>query len=456
MFAVGGTAPATAAGRVDVAEPTFSHPTAITNPLFPKAPLKQVLQLGTEGEDQVRFEVTQLRKTKRIAWNGRRVETLVTHVVAYTDGRISEVARDFYAQADDGSVWYFGEEVDNYEDGVIDNHDGSWLAGRDGPPGMIMPATPQVGDVLRPENIPGLVFEEVTVNATGLTVPGPSGPVSGAIATEAVLDDGTVENKISFAPEYGEFQAAVASKDELYSVALAVPVDALPGPVPSQLRQLSAGAADVFWTAPLRRWDRLAATIEEMQEAWDSFSGDPPPLLADMIDETLEALDVALTLEDVGGLRQAAIDAGMASLDLQERYRSVKDIDAARLALWRNQLLLDTPTLDHGLIAGDVATLRPSQRGSTADEIGHRTRVAAGLTAPGRRQRATRAGDASTPAVATDSSHLSPVTVLVRATAPPVAASLAASARCSPVVVAVSSLRWGLGSVGLLTTARSR
>ena len=58
-------------------------------------------------------------------------------------------------------MWYFGEQVDNYVDGALDNHDGTWLAGRDGPPGMIMPARPRVGDVYRPENIPGLVFEEV-------------------------------------------------------------------------------------------------------------------------------------------------------------------------------------------------------------------------------------------------------------------------------------------------------
>lgn len=30
-------------------------------------------------------------------------------------------------------------------DGVLDNHDGTWLAGKDGPPGMIMPADVQLG-----------------------------------------------------------------------------------------------------------------------------------------------------------------------------------------------------------------------------------------------------------------------------------------------------------------------
>ena len=63
----------------------------------------------------------------------------------------------------------------NYEDGVVADTDGTWLAGTDGPPAMIMPADPQVGEVYRPENIPDFVFEEVTVKSVGLTVRRPRG-----------------------------------------------------------------------------------------------------------------------------------------------------------------------------------------------------------------------------------------------------------------------------------------
>jgi hypothetical protein len=38
------------------------------------------------------------------------------------------------------------------------------MAGREGPPAMIMLAHPRVGDVFRTENVPGIVFEEVTVD----------------------------------------------------------------------------------------------------------------------------------------------------------------------------------------------------------------------------------------------------------------------------------------------------
>jgi hypothetical protein len=49
-----------------------------------------------------------------VEWDGRQVDTVASQFVAYLDGRIREVAIDYLAQADDGSVWYFGEDVDNY------------------------------------------------------------------------------------------------------------------------------------------------------------------------------------------------------------------------------------------------------------------------------------------------------------------------------------------------------
>jgi len=61
--------------------------------------------------------------------------------VSYVDGRIHEVALDSYAQADDGAVWLFGEDVFRYEDGVVLDKEGTWYAGKDGPPAMIMRRT---------------------------------------------------------------------------------------------------------------------------------------------------------------------------------------------------------------------------------------------------------------------------------------------------------------------------
>src|SRR5918995_2929577 len=141
--------------RVDTTMPTFSNPTNVTNPLFPASKQESVLMLGHVDGKQFRTEVTLLPDTRIIEWQGQHVETLVSQYTAYLDGRLHEGAYDFYAQADDGSVWYFGEDGFNFKDGgIVDTH-GTWIAGKNGPAAMIMPSDPKVGDVYRPENIPG-------------------------------------------------------------------------------------------------------------------------------------------------------------------------------------------------------------------------------------------------------------------------------------------------------------
>jgi hypothetical protein len=57
--------------------------------------------------------------------------------------------------------------------------------------------------------------------------------------------DGTVEEKV-FAPGYGEFRTEAA--DELVTVALALPIDAIGGGLPDELAVL-AGAASSCWPA---------------------------------------------------------------------------------------------------------------------------------------------------------------------------------------------------------------
>jgi hypothetical protein len=264
--------------RVDRAAPVFSRPTEITNRLFPVAQVTQSLQLGTVDGQPFRAEVTLLPGTKAIALDGRQVPTRIHQYVAYSGGRILEVALDWYAQADDGSVWYFGEDVFNYEDGVVADTHGTWLAGKDGPPGMIMPASPSPGHVYRPEDIPELVFEEVTVKSAGQRVPGPTGTVDGALLIRELYMDGATEEK-TFAPGYGEFSAGGGG--DLEAVALAVPVDAVGGAPPAELTSLADGARDSFDAAGTGRWAAAVAEVDAMAAAWKrAGTGDVLELLA--------------------------------------------------------------------------------------------------------------------------------------------------------------------------------
>ncbi|HET6776937.1 MAG TPA: hypothetical protein VFH81_04110, partial [Actinomycetota bacterium] len=165
--------------RVDLRVPTFSHPTEVTNHLFPVSQQASVLFLGHVDGKPFRTEVTLLPETRIVQWEGQRIETLVSQYMAYLGGRVQEVAYDLYAQADDGSVWYFGEDVADFEGGAIVTKEGTWVVGKDGPAAMIMPADPRVGNAYRTENTPGIAFEQVTVTSVDRTLDGPLGPIEG-------------------------------------------------------------------------------------------------------------------------------------------------------------------------------------------------------------------------------------------------------------------------------------
>ena len=341
--------------RVDLSMPTFSDPTNVTNPLFPVSKQESVLMLGHVDGKPFRTEVTLLPETRIIEWQGQQVETLVSQYTAYLDGRIQEVAYDFYAQANDGSVWYFGEDVADFEGGAIVTKEGTWIAGKDGPAAMIMPANPKIGDVYRTENNPGIAFEEVTVRSTDKTLDGPLGPIDGGLVAEELHMDGTTEDK-TFAPGYGEFYTAGGGDVE--ALALAVPTDVASKPTPAELGNLYRGALDVFDAAHSRDWNAASSTVEKMAAAWKTYeAGEVPKMIEPRMTDALAALARAVDARDAAQAQQAAIDAAQWSLDLQLRYRPPAEIDLARFDLWAAQLTLDASAGDAGAVGGDVFTI---------------------------------------------------------------------------------------------------
>lgn len=57
------------------------------------------------------------------------------------NGQLKEISRNYYAECEGTrDVFYFGEDVDIYQNGKVVSHDGAWLAGRQrAQPGIIMP-----------------------------------------------------------------------------------------------------------------------------------------------------------------------------------------------------------------------------------------------------------------------------------------------------------------------------
>lgn len=348
-----GCAPTTE--RVDLRRPTFSRPTAITNPLFPIGRLRSALFLGHVGDKRFRTETTLLPGTTAVSWDGQKIRVLLSQYVAYVGGRLAEVALDRYAQADDGSVWYLGEDVFDYRNGAVAITEGTWLAGREGPAAMIMPARPKPGDVFRTENVPGIVFEEVEVKRVGRTLAGPHGPVRGAIVADELHGDGTYDHKL-FAPGYGEFRTGGGG--DLEALALAVPADKLPGPMPAELRSLSIAATAILESARIHEWSTAAATLRRMRSAWRTLqTPTPPPLVAARLEKDLTALARAVGARSAARVAQAAIDVGQSALDLQLRYRPPAEVDAARFELWTQQLRVDAAKKNLGAVTGDVAVL---------------------------------------------------------------------------------------------------
>jgi hypothetical protein len=367
---------APAARRVDLARPSFSHSTSITNPLFPIGRLRSAVLLGHVDGKPFRTETTLLPGMRTVTWQGERVRVLVSQYMAYLDGRLEEVALDRYAQADDGSVWYLGEDVFDYRKGAIALTEGTWLAGREGPAAMIMPAKPKVGDVYRTENAPGVVFEEVTVRSVSAKVQGPRGPVEGAMIASELHSDGTREDKV-FAPGYGEFRTAGGG--DLEALALAVPTDTREGSMPAELRSLAAGTEGVLELARLEQWDSAAGSVARMKAAWARLrDGSQPVRISKRLSGSLAALARSLRAHAAPRVAQRAIDVAQSVLDLQLQYRSPVEIDAARFHLWTQQLRVDAAAGDLAGVTGDVAVLEwiggriAGSLGRTREEIDDR------------------------------------------------------------------------------------
>jgi hypothetical protein len=341
--------------RVDLAAPTFSDPTNVTNPLFPVSQQASVLLLGRVDGQAFRTEVTLLPETRIIEWQGQRIEALVSQYAAFLGGRIHEVAYDFYAQDDAGAVWYLGEDVFNFKDGAIADTHGTWIAGKDGPAAMIMPADPQVGDVYRPENIPGLIFEEVTVKAVGETRDGPVGPVKGVMIGQELHMEGDLEDK-AFAPGYGELRSGLG--EDVEATALAVPANALSEPLPAELPVLLSDTVRVMDAARLQDWAKASAGIDDLRAAYDAHrEREPAKMLDAQMAEVLDRLAEAVKARDTHTAPLAALDVALAAADLTLRYRLPAEVDFMRLDLWARQLVADAEAGEKGAVAGDVATM---------------------------------------------------------------------------------------------------
>ncbi len=154
---------------------TFDPGAPIDNPFFPMTDFVNIYVYEAEIEDEGeivtgRSELTNLGPGPMILG----VQTQVQRDEEFEDGVILERTFDYYAQDTAGNVWYFGENVTNFEyddDGILTgtNNDGEWIAGEgDNLPGIIMLAAPQpIAFNYYQEYAPGIALDNGTPFSAG-------------------------------------------------------------------------------------------------------------------------------------------------------------------------------------------------------------------------------------------------------------------------------------------------
>jgi hypothetical protein len=156
----------------DPRQHTFT--TTITNEFDPLPVGQQWVYFGVEQGDPIGLQITVLNETETFKFGRVTVTTLVVEEREWIDANrdsvvdpdedLLEVSRNFYAQTEQGTVCYFGETVDIYENGVIVSHEGAWRAdAKRNRPGIFMPANPQVGMTFQQEFAPGVAMDEATI-----------------------------------------------------------------------------------------------------------------------------------------------------------------------------------------------------------------------------------------------------------------------------------------------------
>jgi hypothetical protein len=121
--------------------------------------------------------------------SGKQRQQVIARVVEEREteaGELKEISRNYFSLcAPARDLYYFGEEVDIYEDGEIVSHDGAWLAGRNGAlPGIIMPDSAfLLGTRYFQEQAAGIALDRAEHVESGLQLTLPAGTFKGCIKT---------------------------------------------------------------------------------------------------------------------------------------------------------------------------------------------------------------------------------------------------------------------------------
>lgn len=196
----------------------------IDHPYFPLIPGVTYIYEGDTEDGVERIEVNVTDQTRMVLG----VECMVVRDrvwldededEVWSDEELIEDTFDWYAQDDDGNVWYFGEDSTELEDGVAVSTEGSWESGVDGAlPGVIMWAEDEMEiDVpYRQEYYEGEAEDMAKILSLSESVTIDFGSFEDCLQIEewSPLDPGVTEHKF-YAPGIGVIlEAKVEGGDE--------------------------------------------------------------------------------------------------------------------------------------------------------------------------------------------------------------------------------------------------
>ena len=180
----------------------FHHPTVITNPYYP-------LPVGATWRWKGEFRHEPYTQRDIVLKKTRLIDGVMTQPVLDQDlvkGRIIAGSVDYYAQDDQGNVWYLGEGTVHYVDGKLTDHADSWIAGEQGAlAGIFMPAHPEMGKrTYQQEYAPDIAADVEHVVDVSKTVCVPVRCYHGVVQADetTVLNPGTKAAKY-YAPGVG-------------------------------------------------------------------------------------------------------------------------------------------------------------------------------------------------------------------------------------------------------------
>ncbi len=184
----------------------------VDNPLFP-LPVGATWNYEAPGPDGLEEIAVTVEADTTTVWGA---EVRVVRDTASIDGEVIEDTRDWYAQDQDGNVWYMGEDTAEYENGEIVSTEGSWTSGVDGAlPGVIMLGDPQVGLTYRQEYLAGEAEDYAVVESTDATVEVGDQTYTGCLETNDLSAVEDLDEHKYYCPGIGNVMTEEADTNEV-------------------------------------------------------------------------------------------------------------------------------------------------------------------------------------------------------------------------------------------------